>query len=159
MLVLPRYSSLNLSVQRCGPPGPGQRLHQCKLHQTGGGLYLQVPGVQAVHRHPGYSIFSFILLITLTLFMIENYSFRSVFFKIFVSGVWDPDPHFYSPSNQCCGSGMFIPDPGSDLSIPDTRIQNQTDSRSGSRIRIRIKNLSIFNPKIFSKLSYPGSRI
>jgi hypothetical protein len=36
---------------------------------------------------------------------------------------------------QCCGSGMFIPNPGSEF-FP-SRIQGQKDS--GSQIRIRIK--------------------
>jgi hypothetical protein len=40
--------------------------------------------------------------------------------------------------NSVLRSGIFIMDPG-------FRIQGQIDS--GSRIRIRIKNLSIFNPK------------
>jgi hypothetical protein len=39
--------------------------------------------------------------------------------------------------NQCCGSGMFIPDPGSEFFHPGSRIQGQKDF--GSRIRIRIK--------------------
>ncbi len=45
---------------------------------------------------------------------------------------------------QCCGSGMFIPD-------RNFSIQGQKDS--GCQIRIRIKNLRIFNTKIVSKLS------
>ncbi len=54
--------------------------------------------------------------------------------------------------------------PGSQVQILSSRIQGQKDS--GSRIRIRIKNLSIFNPKnTFSALGnmirdvHPGSRI
>ncbi len=39
---------------------------------------------------------------------------------------------------QCCGSGMLIPDPGSELSIPDTNFFPS---------RIRIKELKYFNPK------------
>ncbi len=43
--------------------------------------------------------------------------------------------------SQCCGSGMFIPDPGSDFfSIPDPNCLHP-----GSRIRI--KELKYFNPK------------
>jgi hypothetical protein len=37
---------------------------------------------------------------------------------------------------QCCGSGMFIPDPGSEFFPP----------------RIRIKEFKYFNPKMVSKL-------
>jgi hypothetical protein len=43
---------------------------------------------------------------------------------------------------QCYGSGMFIPDPN--VSNPDPR---------SKRFRIRIKDLSIVNPKTVSKLS------
>ncbi len=48
---------------------------------------------------------------------------------------------------QCCGSGMFIPNPGSNFSIldPRSRIRSQKDSGS----RSASKSLSIFNPKIF----------
>ncbi len=51
---------------------------------------------------------------------------------------------------QCCGSGMFIPGPGSECFHPGSRIQGQKDS--GSRIRIRIKEFKYLNPKNVSKL-------
>jgi hypothetical protein len=41
-------------------------------------------------------------------------------------------------SEQCCGSGMFIPHPHPNFSIPDPGLK---------RSRIRIKNLSFFKPK------------
>jgi hypothetical protein len=50
---------------------------------------------------------------------------------------------------QCSGSGMFIPDPN--FVHPGSRVKTQKDS--SSRIRIRIKKLSILNPKIVAKLS------
>jgi hypothetical protein len=43
------------------------------------------------------------------------------------------------PYSQCCGSGMFIPDP---IEFSPSRIQGQKDS--GSRIRIRIKEFKYF---------------
>ncbi len=45
--------------------------------------------------------------------------------------------------NQCCGSGMFIPDPGSDF-FP-SRIPDPNCLPPGSRIRI--KEFKYFNPK------------
>jgi hypothetical protein len=48
----------------------------------------------------------------------------------------------YHSSEQCCGSWMLIPDPGSKFSIPDPGSKR-------SRIRIRSKNLCIFNPILF----------
>jgi hypothetical protein len=55
------------------------------------------------------------------------------------------------PAYQCCGSGMFITDPGSEFfhPVPDpgSRVKKIPDSGSGSLL----KNLSIFNPKIVSK--------
>jgi hypothetical protein len=56
--------------------------------------------------------------------------------------------------HQCCGSRMFIPDPGSEL------------SPYGSRIRICIKEFKYFNPKKgfqalenMIRIVYPESRI
>ncbi len=43
-------------------------------------------------------------------------------------------------SDQCCGSGMFVPDPGSEFSIPDPGSKK-------FRIRIRIQEFKYFNPK------------
>ncbi len=48
-----------------------------------------------------------------------------------------PDP----VHKQCCGSEMFIPDPGSEFFHPGSLIQGQKDPGSGS------KNLGIFYPK------------
>jgi hypothetical protein len=39
--------------------------------------------------------------------------------------------------SQCCGSGMFIPDPGSEFFHPGSRVKN-------IRIRIRIKDFYVF---------------
>jgi hypothetical protein len=51
--------------------------------------------------------------------------------------------------NQCCGSGMFIPDPGSDF-FP-SRIPDPNCLHPGSQIRI--KEFKYFNPKkMVSKL-------
>jgi hypothetical protein len=52
---------------------------------------------------------------------------------------------------------MFIPDPGSEFSIPDpgSRVKKIPDPGFGSAS----KNLSIFNPKIVSKLSEIGNMI
>jgi hypothetical protein len=44
---------------------------------------------------------------------------------------------------QCCGSGIFISDPGSEFFHPGSRVQVQKDPGSGSAS----KNVSIFNPK------------
>jgi hypothetical protein len=41
---------------------------------------------------------------------------------------------------QCCGSRMFIPDPGSEFFHPGSRVKKD----SGSRIRIRKKELKYF---------------
>ncbi len=70
---------------------------------------------------------------------------------------------------QCCGSGIFIPDPRSGFFHPGSRIQGQKDSGSwvkkipdpASRFKkipspgcgLTRKNISIFNPKIVYKLS------
>ncbi len=58
-------------------------------------------------------------------------------------------------TNQCCGSGMFIPDPGTEF-FP-SRIPDHKDSRitkiPGSRVASASKNLSILPQKIVSRLS------
>ncbi len=46
---------------------------------------------------------------------------------------------------QCCGSGMFIPDPGYEFFHPGSRVKKIPDPRS----RSASKNLSIFYAKIF----------
>jgi|688.fasta_scaffold2392201_1 hypothetical protein len=52
--------------------------------------------------------------------------------------------------NQCCGSDMFIPDPGSEFFHPGSRIQRLKDPGSAS------KNLSIFKPeKLFLSCRIP----
>ncbi len=55
---------------------------------------------------------------------------------------------------QCCGSGMFIPDPGSDF-FP-SRIPDPNYLHPGSRILIKELDFKYFNPirtkKIVSKL-------
>ncbi len=53
------------------------------------------------------------------------------------------------PFNQCCGSGMFIPDPNFSIPGPGSRIKKIPDPGSGSAS----KNLSIFSPKNCFKLS------
>jgi hypothetical protein len=50
--------------------------------------------------------------------------------------------------NQCCGSGMFISDPGSDF-FP-SRIPDPTFFHPGSRILI--KEFKYFNPKKGKKM-------
>jgi hypothetical protein len=50
------------------------------------------------------------------------------------------------PREQCCRSGMFIPDPN--FFIPDPGL-----NYSGSRIRIRIKEFKFLTQKIVYKLS------
>ncbi len=58
---------------------------------------------------------------------------------------------------QCCGSGMFFPDPGSEFFL--SRIQGQKDSR----IRIRIEEFTLSQKivskllEIWSKNIHPGS--
>jgi hypothetical protein len=47
------------------------------------------------------------------------------------------------PWNQCCGSGMFIPDPGSEFFHLGSRIKKIPDPGSGSSS----KNINIFNNK------------
>jgi hypothetical protein len=53
------------------------------------------------------------------------------------------DDIFSMPHHQCCGSGMFISDPGSDF-FP-SRIPDPNCFHPGSRIRI--KEFKYFNPK------------
>jgi hypothetical protein len=48
--------------------------------------------------------------------------------------------------SPCCGSGMFIPDPGSEFVHPGSRLKDQNDSGSAS------KNL-VLTQTIVSKLS------
>ncbi len=55
----------------------------------------------------------------------------------------------YHPQ-QCCGSSMFISDPGSDFFHLGSRIESQ--KYSGSRIRICIKEFKYLNPQKCSKL-------
>jgi hypothetical protein len=43
---------------------------------------------------------------------------------------------------QCCGSGIIIPNPGSEFFHPKSRIPDQKDSGSA----FASKNSSIFNP-------------
>ncbi len=69
-------------------------------------------------------------------------------------------PNSHIRINQCCGSGMFIPDPGSQFFHPGSRAKKIPDPGSAS------KNLSIFNAKnCFYALGnmiryfHPGSRI
>ncbi len=74
--------------------------------------------------------------------------------------------------NQCCGSGVFMPDSVSEFFHPESRISIKKIPDPGSRIpdpgtriRIRIKEFKFFlNQKIVSKLSqflirdiHPGS--
>ncbi len=54
-----------------------------------------------------------------------------------------------STHNQCCGSGMFILDPGSGFFLPGSRVKKILDPGFGSAS----KNLRIFNPKTVYKLS------
>jgi hypothetical protein len=64
--------------------------------------------------------------------------------------------------NQCCGSGMLIPDPGSKYFHPASWAKKILDPVSESAS----KNLSIFNPKkrflsshmILGFFTHPGSR-
>ncbi len=61
---------------------------------------------------------------------------------------------------QCCGSGMFIPDPGPEFFHPGSQILGQNNS--GSRIRIRIKEFKYIEPKnmfLTSRKYDPGCRI
>jgi hypothetical protein len=58
--------------------------------------------------------------------------------RIYLLPVFSPSP---GPNAQCCGSGMFIPDPS--FSIPDP---GSKDSRS--RIRKRIKEFKYISPKM-----------
>ncbi len=51
---------------------------------------------------------------------------------------------------QCCWSGMFIPDPGSELLNPGSRVKKIPDP--GSRFRIHIKEVFL-TQKIVSELS------
>jgi hypothetical protein len=51
----------------------------------------------------------------------------------------------YCCGEQCCGSGMFIPDLGSEFFHSGSQVKKSPDPRS--RILIGIKNLSIFLPK------------
>ncbi len=69
--------------------------------------------------------------------------------KLVLYPIYDPDS---APDpetqKQCCGSGMFIPDPGSQFFHPGSQIQGQKDFGSAS------KNLSNLNLKqIVSKIS------
>jgi hypothetical protein len=54
---------------------------------------------------------------------------------------------FSLQKNQCCGSGMFIPDPGSDFFSTRIRIFSIPEPRSAS------KNLSILTQKMFFPVS------
>ncbi len=47
--------------------------------------------------------------------------------------------------NQCCGSGIFIPDPN--FFHPGSRVKKIPDPWAGSRIRLRIKEFKYFQPK------------
>ncbi len=72
-------------------------------------------------------------------------------FKVHVSGfVRDPE-HWFSPNfssgpypkrvnccQQCCGSGMFIPNPGSQFFL--SQVQGLKDPGSASQIRSRVKD-------------------
>ncbi len=52
--------------------------------------------------------------------------------------------------HPCCGSGMFIPDPGSRIrifSIPDPNFSIPDPGLTRSRIRICIKEFKYFHPK------------
>ncbi len=49
------------------------------------------------------------------------------------------------PDNQCCGSGMFIPDPT--FFHPGSRIRNVSNPDPGS-----LKNFKYFNPKKSKKM-------
>ncbi len=60
--------------------------------------------------------------------------------------------HITKKRRQCCGSGMIIQDPNfchlwSEYFYPGSRVKKIPDAVSAS------KNLSVFNPKIVSKLS------
>ncbi len=60
--------------------------------------------------------------------------------------------HVEGPGNQCCGSGMFIPDPGSDF-FP-SRIMDPNFFHPGSRIRIKVCK---FKKMVLSSRKYdPG---
>jgi hypothetical protein len=59
-----------------------------------------------------------------TVFRIWIWS-TTIFFRVVQIRVVEPEPE---PQNQCCGSGMFIPDPESQILIfthPGSRIQKQ----------------------------------
>jgi hypothetical protein len=55
------------------------------------------------------------------------------------------DPSLSGENKQCCGSGIFIPDPDQNFSIPysGSRVKKITDPG----FRIRIKEFKCFNPK------------
>jgi hypothetical protein len=57
--------------------------------------------------------------------------------------------YFTVRKTECCGSGMFIPDPNFFIPDPGFRVNKIPDPGSGSAS----KNLRIYNPKNFSKLS------
>ncbi len=59
-----------------------------------------------------------------------------------------PGSYFFELRNQCGGSGMFIPDPGSDF-FP-SRIPNPNCLHPGSRILV--KEFKYFNPKNSKKM-------
>jgi hypothetical protein len=61
---------------------------------------------------------------------------------------------------RCCGSGIFIPDPGSNFFLSRVADPNFSHPRS----RIRIKEFNYFNPKKWFlswilTFYHPGSRI
>jgi hypothetical protein len=100
-------------------------------------------------RREKCSVFASILIV-LTLRCVRWFESLDFKTKILISGNRDDymDTEVSSRvrkhiRNQCCASGMFIPDTGSEFF--QSRIKGQIDS--GSRIRIRIKEFQYFNPK------------
>ncbi len=91
--------------------------------------------------------FFFKIFISFSLFLLNfelGFHFSSKFcergFHHFKSWASVTDLEFWS-SGQCCGSGMFIPDPGSEFFHSGSRVKNIQDPGCA------FKNLSIFNQK------------
>ncbi len=54
--------------------------------------------------------------------------------------------------SQCCGSGMFIPDPNFYIPDPDPRSKVKKIPDPGSRIRIRFKEFKFLTQQVVPKL-------
>ena len=68
--------------------------------------------------------------------------------RVVVLSIPDPDPDFFLPIPQCCGSGMFIPDPGSRIPDPDFYPSRIPDPGSripdlGSRIQKQVEKRGV----------------